>query len=220
MLYLNVILVVAVCRPSVLWAVMAGQLLCSQPPACRWPVDCRPDSIRLTDIGAFGLWRKARPGIPAHFHAGVDIVRPSKNYDDEPIYPVSCGRVVSLRDDGPYSQLIIENVTESGDTLWSVYEHIAGISSRMGDSVSPSRPIARFMNRRELSRYGWQFDHLHLEIMKVRPRKNNSPQRRSQLLTYGLTCYSREELESRYIDPLEFISARYSNDSLRLYEDQ
>jgi len=220
MLYLKVNLMAAVCRPLLLLAVPSVQLLWAQPPNWRCPVDCHPDSIRLTAIGAFGLWRKARPGIPAHLHAGVDIVRPSKNYDDEPIYPVSRGRVVGLRDDGPYAQIIIEHGTEPGDTLWSVYEHIAGIACRLGDSASPSRPIARFMNRRELNRYGWQFDHLHLEIMKARPRAEAPPGRRFRLLTYGLTCYSREELESRYIDPLEFIKTHYSKAPSLLHEDQ
>lgn len=138
-------------------------------PGWRFPVACHPESLRLTRIGDFGLLRRSRPGIPAHLHTGVDIDRPSDNYNNEPVYPIASGIVISLCDDGPYAQIIIEHRTAGGDTVWSVYEHVAGILCNLGDTVTPSRPIARFMNRRELNRYGWQFDHLHLEMMRTPP---------------------------------------------------
>jgi len=65
--------------------------------------------VQLTEIGEFGLMRKARVGIPAHFHTGIDIKRPGNNYHDEPIFPIAPGRVISKRTDGPYAQLIIEH---------------------------------------------------------------------------------------------------------------
>ena len=34
------------------------------------------DTLQLTDIGEFGLLRKERQGIPAHYHTGIDIKRP------------------------------------------------------------------------------------------------------------------------------------------------
>jgi hypothetical protein len=34
------------------------------------------NTVQLTHIGSYGLSRKARPGIPAHLHTGVDIKRP------------------------------------------------------------------------------------------------------------------------------------------------
>ncbi len=176
----------------------------------RLPVDCHLDSVRLTSIGAFGLLRKARPGVPAHLHAGVDLARPSRNYRDEPVYPATAGVVVSLRDDGPFAQLIVEHTLPDKSKLWTVYEHLAGIRCALGDTVSPAEPIARFMNRSELDRHGWQFDHLHLEIMKVPPRPRR-PDLRLPLcryLTYGLTCYTREDLESKYLDPLECLGAK------------
>lgn len=142
----------------------------AEGPGWRLPVDCHPDSVRLTRIGEFGLLRRARPGIPAHLHTGVDIRRPSNNYLDEPVYPVARGRVVSLRGDGPYAQLIIEHRLKDSGSLWSVYEHVAGIACTLGDSVDPDRPIARFMSRTELNRHGWQFDHLHPEVMRIAPK--------------------------------------------------
>lgn len=86
------------------------------------------DGIELTAIGTFGKMRKARPGIPAHHHTGVDFKRPNNNYTDEPIYPAAKGKVISMRDDGPYAQIIIEHTMADSVKLWTVYEHVAGIT--------------------------------------------------------------------------------------------
>jgi len=65
--------------------------------------------IQLTEIGEFGLKRKARNNIPSHYHTGIDIKLPNNNYFNEPIFPIAEGRVISKRTDGPYAQLIIEH---------------------------------------------------------------------------------------------------------------
>lgn len=163
-------------------------------------------SIQLTPIGAFGLSRKARPGVPKHLHTGIDIKRPIENYIDEPIFPIATGVVISLRNDGPYSQIIIEHRLKNEDSFWTVYEHVSGIRVLVGDSVSALEPIARFMNRQELNRYGWQFDHFHFEILKVAPRplkpKAKTPYR--LFGTYNLECYDQSDLYRYYFDPIEF----------------
>lgn len=165
------------------------------------------DEIRLTVIGDFGHPRKARSGIPAHLHSGIDIRRPQPNYDNEPVFTIYSGRVISLRNDGPFAQIIIEHQFPDGQKFWSAYEHVAGIRVEVGDTVSPENPIARFMNKGELDRFGWQFDHLHLEILKIPPRpiipKDNRPQR--CFMTYNLECYSWEDLEKYYYNPVEFM---------------
>jgi hypothetical protein len=165
------------------------------------------NEIHLTEIGDFGHLRKARPSIPAHLHTGIDIRRPVPNYNDEPIFPIYPGWVISLRDDGPFAQIIIEHQFSDGNKFWSVYEHIAGIKITLSDSVSPGRSIARFMNHEELDRFGWQFDHFHLEILKKAPRpitpKADTPFR--YYMTYNLECYSQQDLERYYFDPLEFL---------------
>ena len=127
------------------------------------------DTLLLTDIGEFGLLRKERPGIPAHYHTGIDIKRPSTNYINEPIFPICDGIVISKREDGPFAQIIVEH--QHDKKFWTVYEHIAGITVDLFDHVTPSSPIARFMNTGELDRYGWQFDHFHFEILKEQPIK-------------------------------------------------
>jgi len=168
-------------------------------------------SVQFTHIGSYGLTRKARPGIPAHLHTGVDIKRPRPNYENEPVLPVGPGAVMSVRDDGPFAQIIIEHSLPTGDPVWTVYEHIAGITVTVGDMVSPHRPVARFMNREELDRYEWQFDHVHFEVLKVRPRALR-PIAKTPLRffgTYSLECYTTSDLEHYYYDPIAFLETRW-----------
>ncbi len=165
----------------------------------------------MTPIGRFGLLRKARPGVPAHLHTGVDIMRPVNNYDHEPIFPIGRGVVISLRDDGPFAQIIVEHELENHGTVWSVYEHIAGIMVSAGDPVSPYEPMARFMTRNELDRYGWQFDHVHLEVLKKRPRPlEPAPKTPFRFFgTYWGACYNRADLEKYYHDPGKFLQSKW-----------
>jgi hypothetical protein len=150
--------------------------------------------------------RKPRPGIPAHFHTGIDIQRPSENYHNEPIFPVGKGVVISLRTDGPYAQLIIEH-TSAPQIFWSVYEHITGIKVSVGDTANPWIPFARFMNKKELDTYGWQFDHVHFEVLKMRPQKikpnPNNPNRLFR--SYSLECFTPATLERYFYNPLHFL---------------
>jgi murein DD-endopeptidase MepM/ murein hydrolase activator NlpD len=183
---------------------------------CRWLLPIRTTDrqswreIRLTDIGQFGRPRIARPQVPAHLHTGVDLCRPSQNYTDEPIYAASCGKVISLRDDGPFAQIIIEH-TVHGQTMWTVYEHIAGITVSLDETVTPDRPIARYMNRDELQRYGWKFDHVHFEVMQSPPYPraidSRTPLRR--FATHGLQCYTAQELSRYYADPEVFLKGKW-----------
>lgn len=173
------------------------------------PINCgsRVDlsKVQLTEIGSFGLVRKARVGVPEHLHTGIDIKRPSNNYQFEPIFPVAEGKVISKRTDGPYAQLIVEH-NVNGLQFWTLYEHIAEIMVSVGDNVSPHQPIARFMNTDELNRFGWQFDHFHLEILKLRPASlapdSNHPER--FFSSYSLICYSVDDLKRYYFDPMDF----------------
>jgi len=167
-------------------------------------------TIRLSPIGAFGLRRKARPAIPAHLHAGIDIARPSGNYIDEPVFAAGCGRVVSVRRDGPYSQVIVAHET-GGAPVWTAYEHLQGISVALGEEVTPDRPIGRFMTRRELTRWGWHFDHVHFEVLKIHPlpfpANRRLPDYRCH--TYNLQCASEQDLARAYFDPEAFLKGKW-----------
>lgn len=165
-------------------------------------------ALVLTGIGQYGLMRKARPAVPSHYHTGIDMKRPGSNYIDEPIYPIAGGVVISKRTDGPYGQLIIEHELV-GRKVWTVYEHIAGMTVNVGASVDPMTPMARFFNRQELDRYGWQFDHVHLEILKVKPIQLKPEARNPERLysSYSLMCHTPEELQKFFVDPAEFFES-------------
>lgn len=195
-------------KPALLTVIL---FLFSQFQHENWDVriPIQSDKISLTEIGAFGIMRKARPRIPAHFHTGIDIRRPGNNYHFEPIYPIAPGIVISRRDDGPFAQLIIEH-NVAGNVFWSVYEHIAFIKADLHEEVYPDDPIAHFFNEELLDRYGWQFDHFHLEILKRRPIKiqstENIPFR--HFMSYTLTCFTKDELLDKFYDPLVFLNTK------------
>ncbi len=113
--------------------------------------------------------------------------------------------VISKRDDGPFAQLIIEHYI-NGDAFWTVYEHIAGIEVNVHDMVDAEIPIARFMNKEELNNYGWQFDHFHLEILKIPPARLNPPPSTPDrhFNSHTLICYTEEELHNYFYNPIEF----------------
>lgn len=162
--------------------------------------------IQLTDIGKFGLIRKERKMIPSHFHTGIDIKRPTKEYNNQPIFPIAKGIIISKRTDGPYAQLIIEHHINN-KTFWTLYEHIAGISVDLNANVTSNTKIARFMNKKELNNYGWQFDHFHLEILKVKPVNIKSDKLHPDRLynSFTLSCHKQDELEKYYYNPIEFL---------------
>lgn len=160
--------------------------------------------VKLTEIGSFGMQRDSRPGIPAHLHTGIDIIRPNSDYRENPVFPAFPGRVISLRGDGPYAQIIIEHIWKDDQLFWTVYEHIAGIRTSLGARVKPDFAIARFMNIDELNRYGWQFDHLHFEIMKMPPVQAEPSEELPDRFYYShwQSCRDSIELHIKYFDPL------------------
>lgn len=162
--------------------------------------------LELTEIGEFGLLRKERPNVPVHLHTGIDIKRIGNNYENNLIFPIAEGIVISKRDDGPFAQLILEHYM-ANRRFWTVYEHIAGIAVELYDEVTPDQPIARFMNKEELNKYGWQFDHFHLEILKIAPLKisNQKEQEDRHFMSFTLKCFFQKSLTQYYYDPVQFL---------------
>jgi murein DD-endopeptidase MepM/ murein hydrolase activator NlpD len=208
-------------------AALAGALLLSaltcgaQETAWFLPIACSDrqswQDIRLTAIGEFGVRRKKRKTAPAHLHTGVDLKRPdSTDYRSAPILAAAAGVVVSARDEGPYSQVIIEH-RDGGQQVWTAYEHVAGIRVSPGDSVTPGTAIARFMTRKELNRHGWQFDHVHFEVLKQPPPsvQPTAAQPGCRYRTYNLACRTAADLNFYYHSPREFLAARWDGASGR-----
>jgi hypothetical protein len=201
-----------------LWTGLAAQ---EGPVASSWLLPVRTTDrqnwqrVGLTDIGKFGELRKARPSIPAHLHTGVDIMRPAPERDGEPVFPAAEGRVISIRDDGPFAQIIVAHVLTNGQKIWTVYEHVSGIVVNVGSIVKPSIPMARFMNRDELNRHGWQFNHIHFEILKRPPRPiHPDPQRPYRFFsTYSLECITPADLNRMYYQPGIFLRQQWQNNA-------
>jgi hypothetical protein len=67
------------------------------------------------------------------------------------------------------------------------------------------------MNKDELNKNGWQFDHFHLEILKVRPIPlmpiEGYPERFFK--SYSLICFSVEDLNRYYFNPMMFLQTYF-----------
>lgn len=192
-----------------LWFTVAALLFLSpyREPVGRLPINLavQVEGLRLTTIGAFGIPRKARPDVKAHLHTGIDIMRPIQNYKDEPVFAVANGVVISVRKDGAYSQLIVRHLI-NGEEFWTNYEHIAGIRVMLGDNVGVHEPIARFMSKEELDKYGWQFDHFHFEVLKSPPAKVSDPREpERRYASFSLVCKTPGDLEKHFYEPISFL---------------
>jgi hypothetical protein len=66
------------------------------------------------------------------------------------------------------------------------------------------------MNKRELEKYGKQFDHFHFEVLRVPPIKINptdkTPDR--HFTSYTLSGTTREKLHRYFYDPTVFLKER------------
>jgi hypothetical protein len=65
------------------------------------------------------------------------------------------------------------------------------------------------MNREELNRYGWQFDHFHLEILRVRPiaQKPDMKNEGRFFNSYSLMCLTPDDLNRYYFNPEKFLKS-------------
>jgi hypothetical protein len=95
----------------------------------------------------------------------------------------------------------------NGLKFWTVYEHIAGILVTPGDKVQPETPFARFMNKSELNKYGWQFNHFHFETLKHPPLKLTPDAKHPTRFysSYTLTCQTGNDLSKYFYDPIGFL---------------
>ncbi len=67
------------------------------------------------------------------------------------------------------------------------------------------------MNKDELNRYGWQFDHFHFEIMRVKPipLKTNTSNPERYYNSYSLVCYTGQQLDKYFLDPYDFFKRKW-----------
>lgn len=160
-------------------------------------------SIRWTRNGEFMAWRVR------HLHTGIDLTN-SVGGPGEEVYAASAGKVVSIYAKEPYLSVMIQHRLSSGQTVWTVYVHVTNVMVRPGDVVGENTVIALLMNESQLNRYGWEFNHLHFEILKY-PRINKE----GKHLSFSTKCKTENQVRSHFYNPITFLQRMWADEELR-----
>jgi murein DD-endopeptidase MepM/ murein hydrolase activator NlpD len=141
-----------------------------------------------------------------HLHTGIDIVNP-KGGPGEAVYAAAAGKVVSIYAKEPNLGVMIQHRLPYDEIVWSVYVHVTHINARIGDVVSSNTAIAHVMNKDQLKKHGWEYKHLHFEILK-KPRVNEV----GKYVSYSTRCKTRQEVEKHFYDPKAFLQRMFASD--------
>jgi len=142
--------------------------------------------------------------VKLHFHTGIDLQNGNTIQPGEPVYPIAAGKVIAIEDPPPQRRITIEHRYTNRKKVWSVYIHIIEERVNVGDSVDTGTAIARLMNPAELETYGWDYNHVHLEIMKkLPPHVSEFYQRKT------FSCYNEKEVDKYFYDPHEFLRKQF-----------
>lgn len=146
---------------------------------------------KITVISGYGAYRSSR--IKGHKHSGVDIVPTDKKRALD-VYAVSKGVVSFINQDAPVKTVIIKHKRKDGTVIYSSYIHLKEIFTDRGKKVDESTKIGVMYTKSEALKYGGNFDHLHFEIKR----------RIDDYSCASWLCMSREELESYFMNPIDF----------------
>jgi murein DD-endopeptidase MepM/ murein hydrolase activator NlpD len=142
--------------------------------------------------------------VKLHYHTGIDLQNGTAVSPGEPVYAIAAGKVIAIEDPPPQRRITIEHLLPNGDKVWSVYIHIIDEKVKVGEIVDSETVIARLMNAAELERYGKEYDHVHLEIMKKMPSHFiNFDQRKT------FNCYSEQQVDDYFYNPEEFLKRHF-----------
>ena len=139
-----------------------------------------------------------------HLHTGVDLVNRGPG---EEVFPAATGKVVSIYAKEPNRGVMIEHQLLTGETVWTVYVHVTKIMINLGEVVSCDSIIAHLMNADQLNKYGWEYNHLHFEVLK-KPRIA----RDGKYLSYSTKCRTTKEVKRHFYDPIEFLGATWTSE--------
>jgi len=152
----------------------------------------RKDLRTIGIVSVFGANRVTY--LKGHIHTGLDMV-PKPNDDTISVYPMAEGIVCSIHLADPLCTVVIKHILKDGSILFTSYKHLAEIYVKTGDNVNHDTKLGRVYTKNESKKYHGNFYHLHLEVRKL-------------FDDYGCASwltFSREELEKRFYDPLEFM---------------
>ena len=176
-------------------------LMDDSPTASRWfiPLDLsnRKDFNKLFFEQDSHFLAKRSAG---HLHTGIDITGDSKS-PGRKVLAAAAGKVVSIYAVEPNRAIIIKHILPSGTTIYSVYVHVTDIKVSTGDIVNSSSHIANLMNRKQLDLYGWDFNHLHFEILRE-PRTQEGT---GKFLSFSTKCKTEEDVMKHFFNPELFL---------------
>lgn len=139
--------------------------------------------------------------VKQHYHTGVDIQNGNLDPAGETVYAIAAGKVIAIEDPPPQRRITIEHILPNRTKVWSVYVHIIEAQVKIGDRVESETVIARLMNQAELEAYGWEYHHVHLEILKKSPLPATEFYYRKTF-----TCYTAEQVDEYFYDPVVFLN--------------
>jgi murein DD-endopeptidase MepM/ murein hydrolase activator NlpD len=152
----------------------------------------RKKPATLKNISTFGSPRNSFKA--GHIHTGLDCM-PKNVGEPVDVYSMSSGVVCSIHLDAQFLTVVVRHILPDGRPLFTSYKHLGEAYVRKGQHVTKDTKLARVLTKAEAKTYRGAFDHLHLEI-------------RYDFYDYGCASWltmTKAELNSRFIDPLEFI---------------
>lgn len=194
----------------IIYLIIFGIDSTDQPVATIWKLPLnttdRQDwsTIFLEPDAHFKALRAPFDLVKLHYHTGIDLLNKTIESFGEPVYAIAAGKVIAIKDPPPQRRITIEHLLPNGEKVWSVYIHIIDEKVKIGDIVDSETVIARLMNATELEYYGWDYNHVHLEIMKVLPPYVSEFYQRKTF-----SCYTLEEVNKYFYDPKEYLKNHF-----------
>lgn len=124
------------------------------------------------------------------------------------VFAAATGKVVSIYAAEPNRAIMIQHLLPTGTAIYSVYVHVTNIKVSKGDIVRNTTHIADLMTKTQLDIYGWEFNHLHFEILK-KPRVH---QVNGNYLSYSTKCKTKEDVRKNFQNPTLFLENMWANE--------
>ena len=139
-----------------------------------------------------------------HLHTGIDLINPRDGSGGK-VYAAASGKIVSIYAKEPHFSIMIRHRLPSEETIWTVYVHVTKVKVKEGDLVSNDTIIAHLMDKSQLKKYGWEFNHLHFEVLKY-PRISET----GKYLSFSTECKTKKEVEKHFYNPVTFLQKMWA----------
>lgn len=169
-------------------------------------------SIAFESDAYFMASRRNSYNNQPRLHTGIDMQNGgeagTRGGPGELVYSMGPGIVLGTFDRLPNRRVVIEHTFENAPKVWTAYVHINESLVSPGEWVDAYSPIARRMNRQELRRYGEQYNHVHIEVMKKLPPIVNG---QYQWMTFH--CYAPKQVQEYFYNPKTFLLEHFDKNN-------